>query len=301
MPQLLTTKKESVGLVVVIKDKKILARIFYGSLLLFFATYIILWTTEIAFETMLVASGIIIFREWINLTKIKNIWAILMLTPLPAIIGIIPANFLNQFFNENRTLSENIDLILMGVILTLYLYAILDILRHEKKLKPIASNKIISLVFGIIIISSFIFFSIKIYRVSPQFALACLLMVAACDSGGYILGRFIQGRKLCPNTSPGKTYSGLLGSIIFCIVSYSLLALIFPALPFSVLTIIMLFPFPLMVNFGDLYQSTLKRLVGTKDSGNIIPGHGGFFDRADGLLWSAPCFYLILLLCGYAS
>ena len=148
-------------------------------------------------------------------------------------------------------------------------------------------------------ITAFSFFAVLIYRISAASAFACFFIVCACDSGGYLCGRSFNGKKLCPNLSPNKTFGGLIGAMVLCITAYCLLAMIFFTLPFNPLMILFLIPLTIIIQLGDLYESMLKRLSGVKDSGSIIPGHGGFFDRTDALLWSVPSFYLALLLCGY--
>ncbi|CAN5298194.1 phosphatidate cytidylyltransferase [soil metagenome] len=114
-------------------------------------------------------------------------------------------------------------------------------------------------------------------------AVIAVLLVAATDIGAYFVGRKVGGPKLWPRISPNKTWSGLAGGMIA-----SALALLALSPPNSIGRGAYLIGFGFLVAIiaqaGDLFESRMKRLAGVKDSGNLLPGHGGLFDRLDGLL-----------------
>ena len=118
-----------------------------------------------------------------------------------------------------------------------------------------------------------------------------LFLVAGCDTGAYYAGTYFGKHKLCPSVSPKKTIEGFLGGMIFVLVSGLLVKhWFFPS--FSIVsTIVFLFLVSVIGPCGDLYESILKRTGGIKDSGSIIPGHGGILDRIDALLFVAPVAY----------
>lgn len=116
-----------------------------------------------------------------------------------------------------------------------------------------------------------------------------LLVVWMTDIGAYLVGRLIGGRKLAPVISPGKTISGALGGLAFGIIA----GMIFARGPLAILPAAAL---SLVSQVGDLGESALKRRLGVKDSGRTIPGHGGLFDRLDGILAAAPVAALLALL-----
>lgn len=118
-----------------------------------------------------------------------------------------------------------------------------------------------------------------------------LFLVAGCDTGAYYAGTYFGKHKLCPSVSPKKTIEGFLGGMIFVLVSGLLVKhWFFPSL--SLLpTVVFLFLVSVVGPCGDLYESILKRTGGIKDSGSIIPGHGGILDRIDALLFVAPVAY----------
>lgn len=114
-----------------------------------------------------------------------------------------------------------------------------------------------------------------------------MAVVWACDTGAYFAGRAIGGPKLAPSISPNKTWAGLLGGVVAAAVFTLALARLtgtsFPA------SLIALSPILAVVaQGGDLFESHLKRVAGVKDSGNLLPGHGGVLDRLDGLVPVAP-------------
>jgi phosphatidate cytidylyltransferase len=117
-----------------------------------------------------------------------------------------------------------------------------------------------------------------------------LLIVWLADSGAYFAGRRFGGAKLAPAVSPGKTWAGLWGGLVVC----ALLAVgvaTWRGLPWlallAVTCVVTLFSV-----VGDLNESLAKRYAGVKDSGSLIPGHGGVLDRFDSLLAAAPILML---------
>lgn len=106
-------------------------------------------------------------------------------------------------------------------------------------------------------------------------------VTAATDIGAFFSGRLIGGPKLCPALSPKKTWSGLIGGMIAAAVTAYFIA-DFGHLPFVMKVIGA--PMAVVAQVGDFFESWLKRRANVKDSGNLLPGHGGIMDRVDGLL-----------------
>lgn len=118
-----------------------------------------------------------------------------------------------------------------------------------------------------------------------------LAAVWGTDIGAYIAGRSIGGPKLAPDISPSKTWAGLLGGMVLAAIFGYGVALCFGASQPSVA--VMLAPVLAVVSqFGDLFESYFKRRSGVKESGSLIPGHGGVLDRIDGLVFAAVFFVL---------
>ena len=122
---------------------------------------------------------------------------------------------------------------------------------------------------------------------TPQLILGCLFLIWASDSGAYFVGRFLGKRKLFERISPKKTWEGFFGGAILALIVAFVLGKYFESLEaekwFGVAIII-----SITGTLGDLVESLFKRSIAIKDSGSMIPGHGGFLDRFDALLLSMP-------------
>jgi phosphatidate cytidylyltransferase len=127
-----------------------------------------------------------------------------------------------------------------------------------------------------------------------QLSLWALIVVWATDIFAYAAGRSIGGPKLAPRLSPNKTWAGLLGGVAGAAVCGALFAYLLQ-LDEGIFYLLGA-PFGLLAQLGDLYESGVKRRQGVKDSGTIIPGHGGVLDRLDGLLPVALATFLVLLV-----
>jgi phosphatidate cytidylyltransferase len=118
-----------------------------------------------------------------------------------------------------------------------------------------------------------------------------LLVVWATDISAYVVGRMIGGPKLAPNISPGKTWSGAVGGLAgAAVVGWVAAPGVFGLTAAAALSVV--------AQAGDLMESGIKRHFGVKDSGKLIPGHGGLLDRMDGVLTAAPVMALLALAMG---
>lgn len=119
-----------------------------------------------------------------------------------------------------------------------------------------------------------------------------LIVVFMGDTGAYYLGSYFGQHKLCPAVSPNKTIEGALGGLAASLVSGALIKyLFFPSLPFG-LSLLFFLSIGIAGQVGDLFESQIKRVAHIKDSGAILPGHGGVLDRIDALLFAAPAAYI---------
>lgn len=128
---------------------------------------------------------------------------------------------------------------------------------------------------------------------SPYHMVVLLALIWINDICAYLIGSFLGKKALAPNISPNKTWEGFIGGIILS-VGASILVFKFTNQYTIVFWIIAAFIVGLSATAGDLFESKLKREAGTKDSGNIIPGHGGILDRFDSLLFSAPLYFMFV-------
>ncbi len=146
----------------------------------------------------------------------------------------------------------------------------------------------------------FYFLLIKIrIEFGEELILTLLLACIFSDIGGYVIGKLIGGPKLT-SLSPNKTISGAIGSIIFTVVGTLLFISILDKIEknliiieFSIINFIWLILMSVFCQIGDLFISYLKRKANVKDTGNLLPGHGGILDRVDGIILAIPFGILI--------
>ncbi len=132
---------------------------------------------------------------------------------------------------------------------------------------------------------------------APELILGCLFILWGNDTGAYFAGRFLGKRKLFERVSPKKTWEGFFGGAIISVLIAFILTQYFATLEpwkwYGIAIIIFI-----SGTLGDLVESLFKRSIAIKDSGNTIPGHGGFLDRFDGLLLSMPFIVTFLKIFG---
>jgi phosphatidate cytidylyltransferase len=153
-----------------------------------------------------------------------------------------------------------------------------------------------------IITFSYIFFifcnfSFEIHKYeSPIFFIYIICICFFTDIGGYVFGKIIGGKKLT-KISPNKTISGTIGSFVFSIIPLILILNIdYLDLEFNLKNIIFCFLISLISQLGDLFISFIKRKAKVKDTGNMLPGHGGILDRVDGIIFAVPFSYFLIKL-----
>lgn len=130
------------------------------------------------------------------------------------------------------------------------------------------------------------------FHFGALFTLWSVGLVWAMDSGAYFFGKSIGGPKLCPKISPKKTYAGLIGGMITAGL-FGAICAYYKGFDYTnaVVTSAILGAFS---QGGDLFESWIKRTLGVKDSSNLIPGHGGIFDRTDAILVLLPLIVLLV-------
>ena len=188
------------------------------------------------------------------------------------------------------------DPILVFSLIVLGVLSLLEFFSLTKKLfKHFLINSIINFLF-ILYISIFcylfIFFSNFLQLKILLFSL--LFCCIASDIGGFIFGKLLKGPKLT-KISPNKTYSGAIGSILLSGLVFSTSIFYFTQnLNFKIIIIATLTS--LACQIGDLFFSFLKRKGKIKDTGNILPGHGGVLDRLDGIFFGIPIGFIFMVL-----
>ena len=140
----------------------------------------------------------------------------------------------------------------------------------------------------------FLQFSYKIhFYKSPTFFFFVISICFFSDIGGYIIGKTIGGKRLT-KISPNKTISGTIGSFIFCLIPIPIFSYTNIDLKLNFILIIFCISISMINQLGDLFVSYLKRKAKIKDTGKILPGHGGLLDRFDGIIFALPFSYLLV-------
>ena len=181
-------------------------------------------------------------------------------------------------------------------LLLLIFASIISFFEFSKLIKIIFKNRNISItLINLITIIYLIFFIYAAYDIA-EINLNILFIILVCifsDIGGYVVGKTVGGKKLT-KISPKKTVSGSIGSLIFSFIPLIILSILFYQKINSLfINLIFLTLFiSLISQLGDLFISYFKRKAKVKDTGTILPGHGGMLDRIDGMIFAIPVTFI---------
>ena len=185
-----------------------------------------------------------------------------------------------------------------SIIFNLFLIIIFCVILYEwHKISKI--NTIYYLGIFFLIFSFYTIYNLRNYNNDYINFLFVLIICISTDIGGYVFGKLLKGPKLT-SISPNKTYSGVLGGYLFSIASvyffFQQTFIFSEKKDIFFITYIIVLLISTVSQLGDILVSYFKRLSKIKDTGNIIPGHGGLLDRADGMIFAFPFSYIILLI-----
>ena len=140
----------------------------------------------------------------------------------------------------------------------------------------------------------FLIMTADLYNSGPVFIIYILLICIFSDIGGYVIGKTIGGKKLT-KISPKKTISGSIGSFCFSIVPLLLFYNFDPSkYSYSFNNFLLCLEISLVCQLGDIFISYIKRKAKVKDTGNLLPGHGGLLDRIDGIVFAIPFVWIYM-------
>ena len=181
-------------------------------------------------------------------------------------------------------------LLLLSIVSFICWFEFINLVKRIWKKKPI-------IIFPIILSFLFLYlFILTAYKIRiEEGAVAILFVLGICifsDIGGYIIGKSIGGKKLT-KISPNKTVSGSFGSFLFSLFPLGILLILGLEENFSEKMILYCLLLSLACQLGDLIISYFKRLAKVKDTGSILPGHGGMLDRIDGIIFAIPSVIII--------
>ncbi len=267
--------------------------------------------SNLALRTMSAAvlAPLVLGGIWFG-APLYEMYAIPLYTVLMAVFGAGLAWEWDHMFNNKITVSGLWTAII--ACLTAFLtkenpqFAFLMILIGAA-IVYFKSDKRLSMAFGVLYICIPVMALSYIYyindKISRELVLWLFFVVWATDIGGYIIGCTFKGPKIAPSISAKKTWSGFIGGIVFAaIVAYVFVLFLksydyLLGMNFNRVTWLLVssaIGLSIFSQVGDFFESFIKRRLGLKDSSNIIPGHGGLFDRVDGLLFASTMLAVVL-------
>ena len=252
---------------------------------------------------MLFAAGLFLLasKEWAGfVSKVPSLLTVgLFCLFLGATIVLMPVDAIWQAGLVNGYISSGLAVASMWWCVALAL-----VVGYPRSATQWKSNKLIKSIFGLLTLVPFFWGLVALRSVNighdfyfgAELVMYVFLLVWAADTGAYFAGKSFGKHKLAPKVSPGKTIEGLVGGLLsallvaycaslFFAISDEKLVVFFAA---SIIT-------TLVSALGDLTESIFKREAGLKDSGNLLPGHGGILDRIDSLTAAIPVFALIYI------
>lgn len=285
------------------------------------AVYIALLLTSIQFstESFIILFGVFLIiatYEFCNLVQLNKIFPLLFVSLFYTTISLISfykietENYINSIQNKNITLTIDINLVNTILLITTLIVSVKCIFfLFDDRVQSISTPSKYLYLLGYILLP-FIFivkisFGIKDYN--PKIIIGLFILIWTNDTFAYLVGKSIGKHKLLERISPKKTIEGFIGGVVFAIFTgYLISKLYIKASPsFSEKSILIWTTIALIVGvfgtIGDLIESKFKRIAGIKDSGKIMPGHGGILDRLDSVIFVAPIVYLFYQILSYVS
>ena len=262
--------------------------------LIFAAVFIASLKTHVSFTLLTFAFGLISSYEFNKLVNQKGLGFYIIFILIFGYFSITEY-YLNSILDSNSFFNDLKDtLLILSIFVSIFL--VRD-LFSSRDLPNFLKKKYINFTFYIS--SSFVF----IYLIAnfngfydPSIILGCFILIWVNDSFAYIVGKNFGKQKLFYSVSPHKTIEGFLGGLFFCCISASVVSRYVNESMDTSYWLIIAIIVSVFGTLGDLIESKFKRESNVKDSGNIIPGHGGMLDRLDSVIFASPYIYLFLKL-----
>ena len=247
--------------------------------------------------------GIIILMaawEWTNLAEVKTVLGKLVFL-LAMLIPMLFLHFWTQLLEilaqltnwpEIRNYSGVIESLMIPAVL-FWFWMMLRIRRSGAELlenKQSQGKKL--LIGGFVLVIAWFFLTRLMVLEEPAMTMYLFLLIWAADIAAYFAGKKFGITKLAIEISPGKTLEGMYGALAAAVVMGFVFTLSFNFSILSIIDFVLLSVITVLVSiYGDLFFSVAKRIRGVKDSGTILPGHGGLLDRLDSIIAAIPIFY----------
>ena len=191
------------------------------------------------------------------------------------------------------------DYIFLSILFIVVILSWIEWIKIIEKIRFKKIYRIIHIILFLIYLLMAFIICFNVFVIDKYFFLTILMICVFSDVGGYVFGKTFGGKKLT-KISPNKTISGSIGSFILSYIGFFVIYLYFSDLLFVRLQIeaLVFIPFfiSLICQLGDLFISYYKRRAKIKNTGNLIPGHGGLLDRIDGSIFALPIGFIIISL-----
>ena len=254
------------------------------------------------FMLFLAAIFILASKEWSYFVSKKKSGLVLYLFAL--LLGITVFNLPVEQIWVNGSVNPFVNYCLI-VAAIWWCLSLLMVISYPKTAVIWTNNKVIKSVMGLCTLIPFFWGMLLLRSVNiqddfyfgAQLLMFVFVLVWAADTGAYFCGKRFGKHKLAPSVSPGKTIEGFIGGLLSAML-VALVGSLFFAIPMEkmLLFFIAAFVTTCVSALGDLNESIFKREAGLKDSGNLLPGHGGILDRIDSLTAAVPVFAVIYLI-----
>ncbi|MCK5354745.1 MAG: phosphatidate cytidylyltransferase [Methyloprofundus sp.] len=238
--------------------------------------------------------------EWANLADVKTVLGKVVFL-LVMLIPMIFLHFWTQALEvlaqltswpDIRTYSGVIELLMIPAVL-FWVWVMLKIRKSGAELLEIKLSQFKKLLLGgLVLLAAWFFLSRLMVLEEPAMTMYFFLLIWAADIAAYFAGKKFGITKLAIDISPGKTVEGMNGALVAAAVMGLVFTLSFGFSFLSIIDFMLLSVITVLVSiYGDLFFSAAKRIRGVKDSGTILPGHGGLLDRLDSVIAAIPVFY----------
>lgn len=258
-------------------------RVITAVILALLASLALFQATAEVWQWVVLGVGFIAAWEWAGFAQLNQPWQRAGFAVITSALVLISLEFLSVQYIALLTLLESLLLILV-------------VARYQTSQGQVGTGSAKIVLFSGVL--SVVLFTTVIVRFRAEFSADILLMslfvIWAIDTGAYFSGKRFGKTKLAIHVSPGKTWEGVWGGTLFAFaIALTGLWLVSASLNLSMVLFAAILALIAMFSvFGDLFESVLKRQVNLKDSGRILPGHGGVLDRIDSLLIAVPMLYL---------
>lgn len=250
----------------------------------FFAALFLLPNTFWAI--LMLGISLIALYEWGEMAKFNTSYLIGYVLIAMALSGF--SLYLAHLFDNHWLIYRALDLFFIAAIF--WIFAVPFFLWKNIHIK----NKWLLGMIGYLLVLPLWLALVCLKIADPWLLLGLMMTIWIADTAAYFTGKQFGKTKLAPSISPGKTWEGVLGGLL-AVTIYSIGLSYYFALPLLV-TLVILWAMSILSVIGDLFESLIKRQAKVKDSGSLLPGHGGVLDRIDGLTSSLPIAVFLIFI-----